>query len=368
MRIGHFIETEVPGGAEKLVLDICARLPAHDITPVILHFNHPYFRDYCESLNIEQHVVPGRSHFKSTFTLPLFSWGFRGFLKRIKIDVLHSHLFGPVSGAAMGCKMAGIAHVGTLHDVHMIEEKPNRIRLLQLAAFLGTKLVTVSSTMKDFYHSHASFSSAALRSIANGVNLPPLADLQTKSEIRKELGIELNTVLFINVGRLVPLKRHDLLIQSCRMLPDDVNYKVLIVGDGPQRQYIEQEIQENNLLDKVVMTGQREDIASLLNASDCFIQCSDTEGLSMSIMEAMAASLPCIVTDVGGNAELVVDNENGWLLSSSSNQFADKMQQLIADENSRKIMGKNSKEFIMSKYLLEKTVESYVSLYKSTQI
>ena len=363
-RVAHFIESENPGGAETLLLEICSSLPEYGFSPIVLHFDDPYFIEQCHKLNIEQYTMPGRKYFKSWFKLWYFAFVLKNFIREKNIDIFHSHLFGPITGAALGARLAGIPHIGTLHDVYMIEEKHLRIRILQLAALVGTKLVTVSKTMENFYHDQAYFSPGAIRTIYNGVKIQNKYTTDTLSDLRSTLGLHPEDKVLINVGRLVKLKRHDVLIQAVSRLNTDGNIKLLIVGSGPELTKIQELVSSLGLGNTVILTGQRDDVSQLLGMSDIYVQCSDTEGLSMSIMEAMAASLPCIVTDVGGNHELVIDRENGWCVPPEDpDRLAEKIRILLEDKNRRKRMGENSLKLVDRNFSFETTMKNYISMY-----
>ena len=200
----HFIEFSLPGGAESLVLDLCLLQRAAGLNPMIAHFNHPHFNKRCQELAIPSFELPARAQFKKTATLPLFALGLARRLRQSGIALLHSHLFGPIVGGSIASFLARTPHVGTLHDIHMIEEDPTRIRQLQACLLLGTRLVAVSRHTREFYAGRVRFRSDRITCIHNGVRLK-----RSTPVTRQSLGIE-NGLVAIMVGRLVPLKRvHD---------------------------------------------------------------------------------------------------------------------------------------------------------------
>lgn len=363
-RIAYFIESDALGGAETLILSLCRFVISQNFAPIIIHNNNNYLVDQCKRYNIEQVNVPHYHLFKSTKLLPIFAWKFRKYLKDKNIDILHSHLFGPITGAAAAAKFANIPHVGTLHDIYMIENKPLRIKLIKLAALLNTKLITVSNTMEQFYRQRANFKKNQLSTIYNGVDCKFPTENNTQL-IRQSIGLKPNTCVIANVGRLVSLKRHDLLLKALAEIDIEIPWQMLIVGDGPERQHIEDLVIQYQLTDRVVLCGKRDDVADLLTAADLFVQCSDTEGLSMSIMEAMAVGLPAVVTDVGGNHELISNNENGFLVPpNSSEALAGKLTQLISSNKLRKQMQDKTFAIVAEKFNIETTFQNYLNLYQ----
>ena len=337
MRVGHFIETEMPGGAESVMIDLVLYAREQGFEPVLLHFGSEWVEAQAEQLGIEQAIIPEYALFKSTKTLPLFAYKFSRFLKAQRIDILHSHLFGPITAAAPAAFLAGIAHVGTVHDVYMIEEKPARIRLMQLAAMLGTRLVAVSKHMEAFYRGAAYFSPQGFSTIYNGINPANYQPRSNKPAPKPD-----DKVRIICVGRLVALKQVAVIVEQVLQLCESgMAVELTVVGDGPEKEHITTLLAGHPQAQAIHMLGARTDVAELLNSSDIFVQYSTTEGLSRSILEAVAVGLPAIVSDVGGNAE-IVDNHCGRLVSASApDQLKNALAELIADAPLRASMGAN---------------------------
>ena len=151
-----------------------------------------------------------------------------------------------------------------------------------------------------------------------------------------------------------------------QQLPD---VEFLLVGDGPLRADIEQEAQRLGLGAHVLFLGDRRDISAVLASMDVAVLTSDSEGLSNVILEAMAASLPVVAYDVGGNVELV--NEQGGALVAAGNEagFADAVIRILADSTSadslRQQMGRNARRFAEENFGLDCVRNRYLELYES---
>ena len=371
-RIGHFIESLNPGGAEQVLLDLCIQNKQHGDIPLILHFNQPFFIQRAAELGIMQIPIPEDIYrtFKSTKTLPIFAYKFRQFLKQHNIDLLHSHLFGPITGAALACFKL-IPHIGTLHDIYMIEDKVSRIHLIQIAVILNTQLVTVSEHMENFYRNRAKLNHQQLRTIYNGIDPAPqtndgINQPDPHEKLRKELNIGQKHITLIATGRLVELKCLAVLIQAIHLLSPKMLtcLKVIIVGEGPEEGALKNLIETLHLGDTITLTGYRKDIPQLLSISDIFVQCSRTEGLSCSILEAIAAPLPCVVTDVGGNSELVEDAVNGYLVPvNDARMLAARIAQLIDNKDLRKRFSLEALRRCQKYFLKEPNYLKYHELY-----
>jgi len=361
IRIAHFIETDIPGGAEQVLLDLCQYInkQSSNIECVLITFEHPWFKKQCNARNIKYIEAPFRDDFKRTITLPIFAWKFGRWLKKQNIDLLHSHLFGPITGGAIAAFIAGIPHVGTLHDVYMISEKPSRIRLIQLAALLKTKLVTVSNDMENFYKQSGYFSPTTFSTIYNGVEV-----VTTNNTLRSDLNLTEQYPTIICVGRLIPLKQVEELTKVILALLKKHNFYFLIVGEGPERKKIEAIAEQSQA--HIKMLGERNDIPNLLALSDIFIQYSTTEGLSRSIIEAISTGLPCIVSNVGGNPEIVKDGYNGELVNENdSKTLNNALSRLLEDETLRAEYSKNSIKYAQDNFGLEANNRKYLNLYNS---
>jgi glycosyltransferase involved in cell wall biosynthesis len=363
-KVAHFIDTDDPGGAEALVIEICTRLNGHEFHPEVFHFGNPWLIEKCKRFNVPSIIVPGYKFYKSIKTLPFFTLIFWRFLKHRGIDLLHSHLFGPITGACLATLLDRIPHIGTLHDTYTIEQKESRIRLLQFASFFGTRLVTVSHRMQRYLLSMGKFPDGCPETIPNGVDLGKFSG-SVNNNLRFELQLDANDIILISVGRLVPIKGYDILVEAFSKIRSNRHAKLLIVGDGPTRKRIEDLVRDRKIGDRVKLLGFRDDVPDLLRISDCFVLSSRSEGLSYSIVEAMASGLPLVVTNVGGNLELVTDTECGYLVPPNDPAaLAQKLQILIDNDVQRKEFGRQALKIAQDKFSVTVMVDKYIKKYR----
>ena len=175
--------------------------------------------------------------------------------------------------------------------------------------------------------------------------------------------------VFGTVGRLQEVKDQLTLVRAfahLRAANSEARSKahLIIAGDGPLRGAVEDEIARTGCGERVWVAGERSDITSIMAALDCFVLPSKTEGISNTILEAMAAGLPVLATDVGGNPELVADGETGWLVPSESPEAmsAAMAKSLTAPQQSR-AYGTGGRRRIEAKFSLDAMVEQYAGLY-----
>ena len=361
-RIAHFIDTFVFGGAERVLIDLTAALGDYGFETAIFHFGHPEITAECDRKGLSHFIVPGHNLYKSTKTLPLFALKFRSFIKKHKVSLLHSHLFGPIVAGSMAAFLARIPHVGTLHDVYIVEEKPARIKLLQLAALLGTKLITVSKQMEKFYTLSGFFPRNTFQTIYNGVDTSQYNPLQSPI-VRKQLGLQSTDFLIAAVGRLVKLKGFDLLIAALSELKNP-RVKLIIIGDGPESEPLKELSDKLNVRDQTLFLGFREDIPALLTAANLFVLPSYSEGLSRSLLEAMASGLTCVATNVGGNPELIEDRQSGFTIAPGDIQsLSECLTYITTNPQTLKTIGETAKNRIEQNFSFETMLKSYLNTY-----
>ncbi len=354
-KIAHFIETDIPGGAEQVLLDLCLYTQQNhpDLKPVVLTFGHQWTMERCQKLGIEHLTIPYLKLFKKSVFLPFFTIAFAYWLRKNNIRLLHSHLFGPITGSAPACWLARIPHVGTLHDVYMIQEKPSRIKLIQLANTLGTKLIAVSKNMQTFYQQQAPL--PQLPVIYNGIDTDAFRPMERKDH---------NEPITLScTGRLIPLKQVDQIIEATLRLLKKYNVKLVILGDGPERQKLERlaaEYPEN-----ILFEGQQNTVRDYLWRTDIFVQYSTTEGLSRSIAEAACCGLPCVVSDVGGNPEIVVHNQSGLLVPHNDiDALYQGLEDLISNQERRQQFSLQARQHAIEQFDKDACNESNIALYK----
>lgn len=191
-----------------------------------------------------------------------------------------------------------------------------------------------------------------------------------RESTRVEFEIQENEVAVAIVGRLVPVKNHLLFINALGNLIKDltVPVKVFIVGDGSERSNIEEAVQSlpKSPLLKIELTSWIQDIAKFNAGMDLICLTSNNEGTPVSLIEAQAANIPVITTDVGGVRDIVLDGETGFIVpKNDAASLSDKMRLLIEDENLRKKMSQNGWTFVEHKFHYTTLVKNMEEYYNS---
>jgi glycosyltransferase involved in cell wall biosynthesis len=209
--------------------------------------------------------------------------------------------------------------------------------------------------------------SSKLALIYNGIELSPVLS-GDRNNIRSSMGIDDRTLIYIIVANLIPYKGHLDLITALGIANEQIGqpWKLLVVGrDDGAGSDIRELAKKLNIDGKLTCLGMRTDVTQLLSASDVALLCSHQEGFSNSILEAMAAGLPMIVTSVGGNAEAVVDGETGLVVPPRDPQaLAAAIIRLARDPELRERFGRAARERVVSQFSLDACVTKYSALYR----
>lgn len=363
-KVAYFIDSRDPGGAEMLVFELSKRVATYGFKPEIFHFGNEWLQRQAKEIGVVCIEAPALRYYRSIKTLPLFALAFSKILHKRSIDVLHSHLYGAIVGASMATALKRIPHIGTMHDTYTIEARPSRFLSLQIASILGTRLVVVSEDMREYFHTVGKLFRPRSLKICNGVDIGKF-NVPARSGLRKVLRLKPDDITFISVARLIDIKRFDVLLRGIAKLKGEHPVRLLVVGDGPCRAEIQQLVVACGLHEHVNLLGARDDIPQLLSVSDCFVLASDSEGLSYSIMESMASGVPAVVTDVGGNRELVKHDESGYLVPRRDpDALADYLRRVVNDEAKRRTLGKAARRRARQLFSIEQTVAQYIQLYR----
>lgn len=298
------------------------------------------------------------------------------YIKHFNIDILHVHTIHYLSSLSAAI-------------VSKIKEFPYLLSVLGMTQTFDRKLVDIvfkmyESTISRFVVKQASLivplakrlvtralwlgaSPSKIRVIPNSIDPVIYAPNKEGSKIRTRFGINEEDEVIGFVGRLVPLKGVKYLLEALRLINKKMDHvKILIVGDGPQRKELELLARKDKNFN-TIFTGfiPKEELPNVYSALDIFVLPTLTEGLSNTILEAMACGKPVITTPVGGNTELVEDGKNGYLVAPrSSKELAERILDLIHSPKRRVQMGQNGREKIKKHYTWDKTVPRYEEAYE----
>jgi glycosyltransferase involved in cell wall biosynthesis len=291
-------------------------------------------------------------------------------IRRLEPDVLHAHM---VHANLLGRIARLIARVpvmiSTVHNLRETSEKggPTWYKeiLYRITDFLADRTTIIAQSAFERYVQVGAVPRSKLEMIPNGVDTVRFRpSSQLRSESRAKLSVESNFV-WVAIGRLVEQKNYPNLLRAVRTLPAS-NWRLLIVGDGPLGDSLKKLSRELGLQDKVRFIPPNEDVLGMYAAADGFVMSSEFEGMSAALQEAIAMALPCVVTDVGANRDLVCDEVTGYVVPpADSNRLGSAMERLMtAPLASRAQFGESARHFAVTNYEFKVVAQKWFDLYE----
>jgi glycosyltransferase involved in cell wall biosynthesis len=275
-----------------------------------------------------------------------------------KIDLVHAHSPTAAIQGRLAAKFAGLPSIVTVHspaiqyygDRQTVRARSGRKIYITLDRFLNytmtSALVYVSNQVFSLYLSEHWTPVDRSFVVQNGIDLKPYQSNSARLEFRSKLKVAPDLPVITYVGRLSDEKGVDILLEAAATLKNDFHskFKVWLIETGEQEPALRSMVKDLNLQDDIAFLGQHEQVADYLLASDCFVLPSRQEAMSIAIIEAMAAGLPCVVTDVGDNAQLIHDGQQGFVISQDSiDSLANILHKLLLDADLRRRMGMSAR-------------------------
>jgi sugar transferase (PEP-CTERM/EpsH1 system associated) len=288
-------------------------------------------------------------------------------LRRMRPQIVHSRNWGAID-AVVAARLARVPTV--LHGEHGREisdpdghnVRRNRVRRL-LAPFV-TRFITVSDDLRRWLVQEVGVPAGKVVTICNGVDTERFSP-RDRIGARAAVGLPLERSLIGTVGRLDPVKDQVGLVRAFVRVRTQKERAVLVItGDGPCRGELAELITELGLGDRALLLRERNDIPTVLAALDLFVLPSIAEGISNTLLEAMATGLPIVATRVGGNPELVEDGASGTLVPRRDVQaLASGMARYLNDEGLRRLHGQEARRRAVEHFSLDRMRAGYARLY-----
>lgn len=366
VNILQYIETSGPGGAETVLVNIAHHLNRDRFRPSVIVHQSDWLHEQLKKADIPTRVIPCQR-----------SWDI-GFLRQFiracreqQIDLIHSHLYGASLYACLAGFILRVPVIATFHNELLLPGSPVRFMRLKnvLIRHLASKIVLVADFMKGDYVIKGKYPPEKLVTVYNGIEFAPLDSSDHSNELRRELSLEQTDLLVGHVANFRAPKGHRYLIEAAALVcSGEPRARFLLVGDfgdGAIKAEVDKIIADNNLEDKIILTGFRSDAGQLLQIMDVFVLPSISEGHPLSVVEAMVAGKPVVATNVGGLPEIVKSEETGFLVEPRDVAgLAEKVSLLLNDEQLRVKMGSRGRELATSRFSLTAMMSEYEKLYE----
>ena len=366
----HVIHHLVTGGMENGLVSLINRMPSTSYRHAIVCIeDYSDFRNRLTRPDTE--VMAMRRSQIGTWRLRYQL--FRTF-RRLKPAIVHSRNKSGLD-ALLPARLAGVPHcVHGEHgwDVHDLDGRSRKEQVLRrLHAPLVERYVTVSRSLRDYLVDRVGIRPERITTICNGVDTDKFhpADPKPVGLLPANLAGD-GLVVFGTVGRLQPVKDQQTLLRAFAELVGEradvaAQARLLMVGNGPLREALEQQAQALGIAHLTAFAGDRTDVAQLLQCMDVFVLPSLAEGISNTVLEAMATGLPVLATRVGGNVELVQDGGNGALFEAGDVETLKRLLAgYLADPLTRRRHGGRSRHLAVENFSLKAMVEGYRGAYE----
>ena len=288
-------------------------------------------------------------------------------VRRERPLVVHAHMIHANLLARITRLFASIpVLICTAHNI--IEGGRARELAYRLTDSLADITTQVSEAGKQRYIQVGAVPPHKIVYIPNGIDTSRFQpNPMVRQAVREQLGCAPDAFVWLTVGRLEPVKNHlELLCAFREVTAVHPHARLLIAGQGPLQAATEQRITELGLAERVRLLGVRRDIPDLLNAADAFVLPSLWEGMPLTLLEASATALPIVATDVGGNAEVVLEGKTGYLVPpKNTDALAQTLLRIMRlSEADRSAMGQAGRAHVVQNFDLERVVDRWEALYR----
>lgn len=288
----------------------------------------------------------------------------RRYVREAGIDVVHSHNYTAWFYVTLATLGLGVRRIHTEHS----KVKPlwrRRVLERQLAR-LSHGVVAVSNDVADNLCGQIGIPRRRVTVVPNGVDLQRYRpDAALRQDMRRQLAADEGDVLVGIVARLVPVKAHDVLLAAFAQVHAEFpRARLVLAGDGPCREALQQQCRELGLDGPVHFLGEVRDTPRVLNALDVYVLSSHSEGMNLTMLEAMGCGLPIVATAVGGNVQVVREGGTGLLVPPADPAgLARALSRLVADAGLRRRLGVAGRQLAESDYSQAGTLARYQALF-----
>ena len=290
-----------------------------------------------------------------------------------RLDIVHAHYAVPHATAAyLADQMMASAHtasrprvVTTLHgtDITLIGADDSYSWVVGFSIERSHAVTAVSESLRS--------DTVSLVGVQRDIEVIP--NFLDCLEYRRRFDAQLRAgmcpagtdVLIVHMSNFRPVKRVDLVLEVFRRVRQEVRARLLLIGDGPVRPEIEQQVHAYALAEDVVFIGEEHDPVRWLSVADLFLLPSEQESFGLAALEAMACEVPVIASNAGGLPEIVHDGINGYVCGLDAlDQMASHAVQLLRDDNTRRAMGRRGADLVRENYCTERIVPLYEHAYE----
>ncbi|HJU44116.1 MAG TPA: glycosyltransferase [Vicinamibacterales bacterium] len=358
LRIAHLIESDGPGGAERVVAQLAAGLQSAGVETVV------FLPAHGEGWLAEQLRGSGVAieHFHVDRPVsPACGRSLTDAFRRRGITVAHSHEFSMAVYGAWAAWRARIPHVITMHGGRYYAGRLRRRLAMRAAIAASARTVAVSAALARALSDDLGVQPSRIDMIPNGVAYEP----PQRVTLRAELRLQPDDRLIVCVGNLYAVKGHQHLIDAVAQLAQrHPSLHLAIAGRGELEDELAAQAQSRGIAGRVHLLGLRSDVSAILAAADIFAMPSLSEGLPMALLEAMFAARPIVATDVGEVAVALAHGDAGVLVEpGNAGALAGAIEGLLIDPRRSRELGDRARRRAVAEYDVSRMVRRYHATY-----
>ena len=291
-------------------------------------------------------------------------------MKSLRPAIVHSRNWGGIEGI-VAARLAGVPVA--LHSEHgyqldMRSGLPLRQRVLRHFAYrMATGVAAVTEELRSYHAGQAWWKPERMTVLYNGVDGSDFRPQpQARNIVRRRLGIPVDALVVGSVGRIIPLKDLATILRAAKLLTGEIpNLHILIVGSGQELPNLRTFVDGcGELAGRVTFPGTLDNVQEALNAMDIFVLPSLMEGMSNTLLEALAVGLPVVASRVGGNPAVVAEGVCGYLFTpQDAPELASVLRTLLRDGKLRNQFGRAARERVLQHFSLDAMTRRYRDLY-----
>ena len=361
LRVLHLVRSLRVGGLEKVVLDLTHGLAQRGVTSYLGCLLDA--GEWADRANVEGMWTGNLEKRNPTSVLISLC----RYVKRHRIDLVHTHNSHPHKYGVPLSILTGVPLVHTKHGRNW-PDNPKWVWLSRQLSRFTKIIVPVSHDIERIVTDIEKVPKKKVVTILNGVEMgeSDKTILRQDHSVRKQVGISADSFVIGSVGRFSPEKQYAWLVEVFAAVHEQVPAsRLLLVGDGPERGVIEEAARRWGVTDAVILPGMQNNVRQWLQCMDVFCLSSDQEGTSITLLEAGGMGIPAVVTDVGGNGEIVQDGRTGLVVSPNEpGNMVDALLRLARDTELRRALGNHARQRIQGNYSMTAMVGSYMDVYR----
>jgi len=288
------------------------------------------------------------------------------FVRHNRIAVIHAHEFYMSAIGAAVSRWTGVPLVITVHGKSYYPDRWRRRAIYRLAAAQATEVVAVSQDLQRAFCGTTGAPVNHVRVIYNGVDWIPLLRARREPLLLESLGIPANAPIVGTIGNLYPVKGHIHLVRAAHtIIRKRPGTHFLIFGRGAEQDLLRSEARTLGIDHRIHLLGYRDDAVKWLGSMDVFTLPSVSEGLPLSLLEAMAAGIPTVITEVGGMPEVVRDGLTGCIVPPRNpDALASKILYLLENPAMAAEIGAAARNWVREVFSRDRMLREYRSLYQ----